>query len=288
MKIRNLLFFLLALSFVFNAAYTPLHAEGSAIVDVEKDYYTRKKRIRVTDGVGKGRSKEIALQNAIRDARAKALERSTSSFRHYLTKSKDGEFADSSVASEVHAKVIDREKIISVNYDHGIDFSPYYVAVADVIVTVSFLDLDFFAQEIMKTAEAACIRSMVISGWGQIYNKNYITGISMSMVTYGSIGYGYRRELAYERAQKDYNQASTPEEAEQAYSIMREHKDVARTMYIIGTTTWAYSVWEAFEDRERADKLLDRVHDAYFPNFPYERRISFFQRRMMENTRPMW
>lgn len=255
---------------------------------IEEEFYSTKKKVRITDGIGKGRTKEVALQNAIIDARKKALERSTTSFKHFLSEVKDGVFVKDSVASEVYAKIIDKEKIIKVTYDHDIDFSPYYVAIIDCEITVSFLDLDFFAQEIMKTAEAACIRSIVLSGWGQFFNRSYFAGTTMFLTTYGSLGYGYFREQKIPRARKEYLEASSPEEAEQKYKILREHRNVANTMYAIGISTWAYSVWEAFEDRERADKLLDAVHKRYFSSFPYYREYSFFQMLIMENTRPEW
>ncbi len=271
----------------------PLFAQ-QVVTGVEEDFYTRKKEVRVTDGIGKGRSKEIAVQNALRDAREKALVRSTTSFRHYLSESKDGEFVSDSVADEVYAKIIDKEKIVSINYigdEKGEEsFRPYHVVVVDSIVTVSFFDLDFFAQEIMKTAEAACIRSMVISGWGQVFNRNYFGGVTMSLVTYGSLGYGLARQNQFEKAKTDYANATSTHDAEQKYRMMREHQEVARTMYVIGAMTWAYSVWDAFEDRERADDLLDNVHEAYFSKskFKYHRQLSFFQEMMMENMRPTW
>lgn len=258
------------------------------IAEIEEDYYTTKKKVRVTDAIGAGFSREIALQNALMDAREKAVSRSTSSFKHYLSKYEDGVFVDETVASEVHAKVIDTVKIISENYNVGVDFGRNYVVVLDSEVTVSFLDLDFFAQEIMKTAEAACIRSIVLSGWGQMFNRSYMAGTSLALVTYGSIGYGYYRELKIPKANDNYLAATNTKDAEAAYKALKEHKYVARTMYMVGAMAWAFSVWEAFEDRERADKVLDHVIKSYFPNMHYRRQLSFFQEFIMENTRPGW
>ncbi len=255
---------------------------------LEEEFYSTKKKVRVTDGIGKGRSKEIALQNAIVDARKKALDRSTTSFKHFLSESKDGVFVQDSVASEVYAKIIEKEKIIKVSYDHDVDFTPYYVAIVDCEVTVSFLDLDFFAQEIMKTAEAACIRSIVISGWGQVFNRSYFAGTGFFLTTYGSLGYGWYRQQQIPKTKEKYLAATTNTEAERQYKLLRQHRDTSRTMFVIGFTTWAYSVWEAFEDRERADKLLDAVHKRYFSKFNYKRQLSFFQEFIMENTRPEW
>lgn len=254
----------------------------------DEEYYSTQKKIRITDGIGKGRSKEIALQNAIVDARKKALVRVTSTFRHVLSESKDGVFVKKDVVQEVHAKIIEKEDIISIDYDHDMNFSPYYVAIVDCEITVSFLDLDFFAQEIMKTAEAACIRSIVLSGWGQVFNRAYFSGVSMGLITYGSIGYGYYREQQIDEAREAYKAATDSTTAERRYKEMRDHRETARTMYVIGALTWAYSVWDAFEDRERADEVLDKVHKLYFPQFPYKRNKSFVQEFIMKNTRPEW
>lgn len=257
-------------------------------IRLDEEFYSTKKKIRITDGIGRGYSKEIALQNAIIDARKKALVRVTSTFRHVLSESKNGEFLDSSVAEDVHAKIVAKEKIISVKYKHDLNFKPYEVAIVDVEITVSFLDLDFFAEEILKTAEAAMIRSIVIAGWGQIFNRNYYGGATMALVTYGSIGYGYYRQSKIDSAKTAYNNATDPVDAERKYKTMREHKRVAYTMYTIGAITWGYSVWEAFEDRERADEILDKVHEMYFPKFRYSRKISPIQKFMMKNLRPSW
>ncbi len=256
---------------------------------LDKEYFSTQKNVRVRDAIGKGRSKEIAIQNAKIDAHRKALERSVSSFRHMITETKDFVLTNEQLIADVNAKVIDEARCNEPKWDHGFDFNPFHVAVMDCTVTVSYFDLDFFTTEIMKTAEGACIRSIVLSGWGQIYNKNYVTGTAMALITYGSIGYGYSRESKVAGARDEYKSATNSADAERKYKEMRDHQEVARTMYVIGALTWAYSVWEAFEDRERADDVLYQVHQKYFKGkLNYEPDISFFQRFMMQNTRPKW
>ncbi len=257
---------------------------------LDKEFYSTQKEVRVRDAIGKGRSKEIAIQNARIDAHRKALERSVSSFRHMMVETKDFVVTNEQLIADVNAKVIDEARCSEPKWDHnGMDFSPFFVAIMDCRVTVSFFDLDYFTTEIMKTAEGACIRSIVLSGWGQLYNKNYISSAALALVTYGSIGYGYSRETKVSSARDAYKSATNPTDAEQKYKEMRNHQEVARTMYVIGALTWAYSVWEAFEDRERADDVLYQVHQKYFAGkLNYKPEISFFQRFMMQNTRPKW
>jgi len=261
----------------------------SADLGLDKEYYSTQKKVRVRDAIGKGRSREIAIQNARIDAHRKALERSVSSFRHMFVESKDFVVTNEQLIADVNAKVIEEARCNEPKWDHGMNFDPFHVAVMDCTVTVSFFDLDYFTTEIMKTAEGACIRSIVLSGWGQFYNKNYISSAAMALITYGSIGYGYSREVKVAGARDEYRNAATPAEAEQKYKQMRDHQEVARTMYVIGALTWAYSIWEAFEDRERADDVLYQVHQKYFEGkLNYQPQLSFFQRFMMENTRPKW
>ncbi|HRP68081.1 MAG TPA: hypothetical protein PLY93_00920 [Turneriella sp.] len=279
-----LLFFVFIPSFVDAAG-----GKSGETLGLDKEYFSTQKVVRVRDAIGKGRSQEIAIYNAKIDAHNKALARSISSFRHMLTTSKDMQIADEQLITDVNAKVIDEARCSDPKWEHGIDFSPFYVAVMDCQVTVSFFDLDYFTTEIIKTAEGACIRSIVLSGWGQFYNKNYVTGTAMALITYGSIGYGYSRETKIAQAQKDYEAALTPGDAEKKYKAMRNNRDVARTMYVIGALTWAYSVWDAFEDRERADDVLYQVHQKYFAGkLNYTPQLSFFQEFMMKNTRPKW
>jgi hypothetical protein len=275
---------------VFEAAAAPAPAaKSSGELGLDKEFFSTQKVVRVRDAIGKGRSKEIAIQNAKTDAHRKALERSISSFRHMMVESKDFAVTSEQLIADVNAKVIDEARCNDPNWDHGFNFAPFYVAVMDCSVTVSFFDLDFFTTEIMKTAEGACIRSVVLSGWGQFYNNNYITGTAMALITYGSIGYGYSRETKAASARDQYNSATNSGDAEKKYKEMRDHQEVARTMYVIGALTWAYSIWEAFEDRERADDVLYQVHQKYFKGkLNYEPQISFFQRLMMQNTRPKW
>jgi len=258
-------------------------------LDLDTEYYSTQKTVRVRDAIGKGRSKEIAIQNAKIDAHKKALERSVSSFRHMLVETKDFALTNEQIIADVNAKVIEEARCNEPKWDHGMNFDPFHVAVMDCTVTVSFFDLDFFTQEVMKTAEGACIRSIVLSGWGQFYNKNYITGTAMTLITYGAIGYGYKRETQIADARRDYNASTNSVDAERNYKIMREHQEVARTLYVVGALTWAYSIWDAFEDRERADDMLYRVHQKYFKGkLNYEPQISFFQKFMMQSTRPKW
>jgi hypothetical protein len=281
----------LAAALLFIASSTVFSKGGPSSVDLglDKEYFSTQKNVRVRDAIGKGRSKEIAIQNAKIDAQRKALERSVSSFRHMLIESENFAVTNEQIIADVNAKVIDEARCDDPNWDHGFNFSPYYVAVMSCTVTVSFFDLDFFTAEIMKTAEGACIRSIVLSGWGQFYNKNYITGTAMALVTYGSLGYGLKRQGQVGEARDAYRNAATPADAEQKYKEMRNHQEVAQTMYVIGALTWAYSIWEAFEDRERADDVLYQVHQKYFKGkLNYEPQISFFQRFMMKNTRPKW
>lgn len=278
--------FILIVSFISTSLFAQRIDEIT--VGIDEEFYSTKKTVRVTDGIGKGLSKDIAMRNAIIDARKKALVRVTSTFRHYLSASKDGEFVDKSVAEEVHARIIDRENIISVNYDHGLNFAPYHVAVVDAEVKVRFLDLDFFATEMTKTAEAACIRSLFISGWGQFFNRSYFAGVSFGLVTYGSLGYGFYRDNQISAARKSYQEATTATEAERRYQVLQNHRRVARTLYVLGVASWAYSVWEAFEDRERADEVLDVVHKKFFPKFRYTRTYSPIQRFIMNGLRPTW
>lgn len=283
---KYILFLALSVGVRLNAA----PAESKAVdLGLDREYFSTQKVVRVRDAVGKGRSKEIAIQNAKIDAHRKALERSVSSFRHMIVETKDFVVSNEQLIADVNAKVIDEARCDEPRWDHGMNFAPFHVAVMDCHVTVSFFDLDFFTQEIMKTAEGACIRSIVLSGWGQFYNKNYITGTAMALITYGALGYGYKRETQIAGARDAQKTATNAQDAEQKYKELRDHQEVARAMYVIGAMTWAYSIWEAFEDRERADDVLYQVHQKYFKGkLNYEPHISFFQRFMMQNTRPKW
>ena len=237
MKIKSAIVAALLFSSVVPLAAAPAERPSAVDLGLDKEYFSTQKNVRIRDAIGKGRSKEIAIQNAKIDAHRKALERSISSFRHMIVESKDFAVTTEQLIADVNAKVIDEARCDEPKWDHGFDFSPFHVAVMNCNVTVSFFDLDFFTTEIMKTAEGACIRSIVLSGWGQFYNKNYITGTAMALITYGSIGYGYSREVKVAGLRDEYKNAATPADAEQKYKEMRNAQEVARTMYVIGALT---------------------------------------------------
>src|SRR5262245_46909519 len=83
--------FILALVLVSITLVQINAAEKPSTVDLglDKEYFSSQKVVWVRDAVGKGRSKEIAIQNAKIDAHRKALERSISSFRHMIVETKD-------------------------------------------------------------------------------------------------------------------------------------------------------------------------------------------------------
>lgn len=248
-----------------------------------QEFISTSRKIRVTDAIGQGATKEVARNNALHDAEQKALRRVTSTFRHIITEVKTGELGDKKIIEEVNAKIIDKPDIRKTEYP----FENPYVCIMDVYVTVRFLDLDFFAEEIKKTAEGACIRSLFIAGWGQAYNRNYFGAVVNFGVTYGALGYGYYRDQQISNSRSNYLNASDPKSAERAYNKLQSDKNMSRAMYALGFLSWAYSVWDAFEDRSRANEVMDRVHKKFFKEMPYKRYDSFMQ-RMMNKTKPQW
>lgn len=250
---------------------------------LSQEYISTTKTILITDAIGEGSTKEIAKNNALYDAEQKALRRVTSTFRHIMSGVKEGEMADKKIIEEVHAKIVDTPDIKKVEYP----FESPHVCTLEVFITVKFLDLDFFAEEIKKTAEGACIRSLFLSGWGQGYNRNYFGAIVNFGVTYSALGYGYYRQDQIAGARREYLAARDPKTADRAYRKMQGHSNVSKSMYALGFLAWAYSVWDAFEDRTRANEVTDRVHKKYFKMFPYTRVESFMQ-ELMYSTKPKW
>jgi len=248
-----------------------------------QEFISTKRTIRVTDAIGEGSTREVARNNALHDAEQKALRRVTSTFRHIISDTKMGEMGDKTIIEEVNAKIIDRPDIRKEEYP----FESPYVCILDVYITVRFLDLDFFADEIKKTAEGACVRSLFVAGWGQGYNRNYFGAVVNFGITYGALGYGYYREKQIAVSRANYLNARDPRSAEIAYRKMQNDSNVSRSMYALGFLAWAYSVWDAFEDRSRANDVMDQVHKKFFKKMPYTRYDSFMQ-ELMYKTKPTW
>lgn len=268
---------------IYYIALVFLLSISAAVNGFAQEYISTKRSILITDAIGEGKTKEIAKNNALYDAEQKALRRVTSTFRHILSDIKDGELMNKRIQEEVHARIIDKPDIKKEEYP----FETPYVCMLEVYVTVKFLDLDFFAEEIKKTAEGACVRSLFVAGWGQAYNRNYFGAVVNFGLTYGALGYGYYREQQIDNSRANYLNAKDPESSERAYRKLQNDRNVSKTMYAIGIVSWIYSVWDAFEDRERTNRVMQDVHQKYFKKFPYTRYDSFMQ-RMMYSTRPSW
>jgi len=246
----------------------------------QEELITAKRKIRINDGIGRGLNKIEAKNNAISNAKMKALERVATSFIHSYEKAENMVLTEDKILQDIHARVV-KHRLIKVEY-------PFEnVAIVTVDFWLEFLDIDFFAVELRKSAESAMVRSFVISGWGQFYNRNYLHGILFFVTTYGSIIQAILQENLKRDLKNQYLLATSSEAATFLYSKYRNAVFSQTAWLSIGITSWAFSIWEAFEDYERAGQLLDQTHETFFPEFRYTRQKSFVQ-KFMEKVAPKW
>lgn len=242
-------------------------------------WLTVKHRIRVSDGIGRGSTRKEAVEAAVQNARKKAMERVATSFIHSYERVESFVLTEDRIIEDIHAEVL-RQKVRQVEY-------PYEnVALVTVDFTVRYFDLDFFVREMRKSSESSLMRSLVISGWGQIYNKNYFNAVLFLITTYGSFANAYYHDTRVTSLKKDYQNAST-DTVEELYSRYKEAVGQRDLWLIVGVSSWIYSIWEAFEDREITNEKLDEVHDRYFPDFYYTRKKSFVQ-KAVDRWAPRW
>lgn len=245
----------------------------------EAEFLTVKRTIRITDGIARGDSPEDAKAKAIANARLKALERVATSFVHSYEKVENAVLTEDKIIQDIHAEII-RTKVRKTEY-------PFEnVALVTVDFTVKYFDLDFFVRELRKTAESSMMRSLVISGWGQLYNQNYFNATCFFLTTYGSLYKGYTLDQEATVLRKDYEKAP-PYRVEQAYEDFKDTDLQSKVWFTIGFSSWLYSMWEAFENREITNLKLDEVHKKYFPSFWYVRKKSFVQ-NTMDKWAPKW
>ena len=235
------------------------------------------RKIRITDAIGRGKTMEEARKKALKDAKEKAKRRVTSAFSYLFVRIKNATVEKMNLSEKLHAEIIGEPRIIK-------EKKPFKdVVILDCIVTVKFLDLDFFVEEAKKTAEGACIRSLVLAGWGQAYNRNYFAGFINFIVTYGSLVYGIKMNTKYQTAYSEYKDNND------INKLIRteKYRKTRDTFYVIAIISWLYGIWDAFEDRKRASEVLDEIHNKYFKEIPYKTSDSFLQ-EFMYDTIPQW
>jgi len=245
----------------------------------EDNFLSVKRVIRVTDGIAQGATPQEAKLKAVENARRKALERVASSFVHTYERVENFVLTDDKIIQDIHAKIL-KTKVRKIEY-------PFEnVALVTVDFTVEYFDLDFFVREIRKSAESAMVRSLVISGWGQVYNRNYFNAILCFAATYGSLAAAYGFSLKTDGLRRQYK-AANGLYADALYVRYRDSYLQTAAWLSVGLGSWAYSMWEAFEDREITNLKLDDVHSKFFPDFYYAREKSFVQ-KAMDRAAPRW
>jgi len=250
---------------------------GSINLVYGSSFITTVRTIRITDAIGRGKTIEEARKNAIKDAKEKAKRRVTSAFSYLFVRVKNASIEKMNLSEKLHAEVIGEPRIIK-------EEKPFKdVVILDCIVKVKFLDLDFFVEEAKKTAEGACIRSLVLAGWGQAYNRNYFAGFINFLLTYGSLVYGINLNTKYQSAYSEYRKTNDTNQLIKA----EKYQKTRDTFYANPLISWLYSVWDAFEDRKRASEVLDKIHNKYFKEIPYKTTDSFLQ-EFMYDTIPSW
>jgi hypothetical protein len=248
-------------------------------VAAEETYLTVKKRVRITDGIAAGENPGDAKDKAVENAKKKALERVATSFMHSYERVENGVLTADTVIQDIHAKIL-KVKLRKVEY-------PFEnVALVTVDITMQYFDLDFFVRELRKSAESSFMRSIVISGWGQVYNRDWFNAALCFFTTYGSLGTAWYYDIHADAVRDQYRKAGSADAA-RLYNDYRNAYASRDTWLIIGIASWAYSVWEAFEDRAVMNEKLDAVHQKYFPDFYYTRYKSFVQKEV-DNWMPKW
>lgn len=246
----------------------------------QETFLTVKRTVRVTDGIGRGETPEAAKEAAIANARQKALERVATSFVHTYERAEGMVLTEERIMQDIHAKIL-RTRVRKVEYP----FPDVALVTAD--ITVQYFDLDFFVRELRKSAESAMVRSLVVSGWGQVYNRNYLHAVLCFGATYGSLAKAWFSDLEADRLKREYLSAVDPVRSRVLYDRYKAASWERLAWISLGAASWAYSVWEAFENREEAARSLDTVHARFFPEFRYVRQKSSVQ-AFMDNLAPTW
>lgn len=205
--------------------------------------YTNSFRIKVTeeDAVGESEKNDPveAFNNAV-EAATKFGQQSADSEITAQSYSRDFVLTSSWVRKEGHLQVSDLQ-VTKYRFSRPAG-EPVRVNM-NVTMQVDYIDLPKFMEDYEKTVTGAVYRSMAVPGWGQIYNRQYVTSI-----LYGSAF--WTLYVMFIQAVKNANNSS-------------DLTTAALNFQLPALIFWSFNVSEAAMSRYMGRQGLENLRQAY-------------------------
>jgi hypothetical protein len=109
-----------------------------------------------------------------------------------------------------------------------------------------------------RSGPSAALRSLLVPGWGQFYNRQRPKGGTLFFVAAGSLGGALYMDKRARDSYGEYLAAGLPSDA--AYSRYRRERNVANLCAATAAVAWIGAVWDAYVQGEKLKVLFNEQH----------------------------
>lgn len=121
---------------------------------------------------------------------------------------------------------------------------------------------------VTKSRGDALFRSLVVPGWGQVYNDQAAKGYVFTGVTLAVIGAGVFQRTQYSKTNDEYMKATTKEKAAELYDKQSSQFEQSNLLFYIAGGIWALNVADAFLNGTSASEVrVEKEEAAVRPSF---------------------
>lgn len=99
---------------------------------------------------------------------------------------------------------------------------------------------------VTKSRGDALFRSLLVPGWGQIYNNQDAKGYVFTGVTLGLIGAGVFQRMQSNNTHDEYMKATSKDKATELYDKMSNQYEQSNLLFMIAGGVWTVNVVDAF------------------------------------------
>ena len=108
---------------------------------------------------------------------------------------------------------------------------------------------------VTKSRGDALFRSVIVPGWGQVYNNQDAKGYVFTGVTLGVIGAGLYERMQYGNTHNEYMKATTKDKAQSLYDQQSSQYQQSNLLFYIAGGIWALNIVDAFINGTSASEV---------------------------------
>ena len=113
-----------------------------------------------------------------------------------------------------------------------------------------------------RNGKSAAVRSLVLPGWGQFYNRQRTKGGTLFVLSVGGAVGALIMEKRSRRSYEDYKLQGDPSGG--AYNRYSRQRNLAFIGGAVSLVFWTLSVWDAYVQGERLGRLFNEARSPGF------------------------